>query len=210
MKTQPMFGITRIDQDAKHNHGYYVRVSHRGKTLQKYFPDKKNGGKGKALKAAQAWRDEKISKMPEEVRLRAARKKRKIPQSGEPGVTHVILGTKTKYTYWQAAWTGPDGKRDTAKFNIERHGNDAALEKAIAARRAGVNGEPGPKSEAAKKKAPAKSKQAAPTPAPKNPDGLTAGSSRDKLRTLAKANGIATGKNKTDTVANLRKAGVID
>jgi len=131
------YGITRIDQPEKKNHGFYVRITHRGKTQSKYFPDKSLGGKTKALKAAREHRDALVAKLPKYKQEAAARKRRKVPQSGVPGVTHVISsapGGKT-YDYWQAAWPDAKGRRCTAKFSISRYGDDKALAKAKKARR---------------------------------------------------------------------------
>lgn len=130
------YGITRIDQPEKKNHGYYVRITHRGKTHQKYFPDKSSGGKKKALLAAQAFRDGLLKKMPKYKQEMAARKKRKALQSGVVGVTHVVskVGDNKEYQYWQAAWADASGKRRTAKFSIGRYGKQKALDMAVKAR----------------------------------------------------------------------------
>ncbi len=139
IEPRPTYGITRIDQPEKKNHGFYVRITHRGKNHQKYFPDKSLGGKSKALKAAKAYRDELLSKMPKYKQEAAARKKRRIKQSGVVGVTHVISkSTNGKtYEYWQAAWVDADEKRKTAKFSITRYGSEEALELAKKARVSG-------------------------------------------------------------------------
>jgi len=131
------YGITRIDQPEKKNHGYYVRITHRGTTHQKYFPDKSSGGKAKALKLAKAYRDELLAQMPKAKQEMAARKKRKALQSGVTGVTHVVskVGENKEYQYWQAAWADENGKRRTAKFSIGRYGKEKALEMAIKARK---------------------------------------------------------------------------
>ena len=136
------YGITRIDQPEKKNHGYYVRITHRGKTHQKYFPDKSSGGKAKALKLAKQHRDELLARMPRYKQEAAARKKRKVLKSGVTGVTHVISRApqgKT-YEYWQAAWVDRDGRRRTAKYSISRYGSDKALDLAKKARRKAVRG----------------------------------------------------------------------
>lgn len=132
----PSFGISRIDQPEKKNHGYYVRITHRGSTNQKFFPDKSNGGKTKALKAARDFRDKAFSKLPKARREAAANRRKKIKQSGMTGVTHVVSKSVAgkSYEYWQAAWT-TRGKRKTAKFSIARYGNNKALELAKKARR---------------------------------------------------------------------------
>jgi len=136
---RPNYGITRIDQPDKKNHGFYVRITHKGKSHQKYFPDKGLGGKTKALKAAREYRDKLLSRMPKYKQEAASRKKRRIKKSGVTGVTHVLSKSlKGKhYEYWQAAWLDDDGRRRTAKFSIKRYGNDKALEMAIAARKEG-------------------------------------------------------------------------
>lgn len=132
--------LSRIDQPLKKNHGWYVRIQHERARFEKYFPDKKRGGRSKALKAAKQWRDEVLSKMPKRKQEAAARPKRKALRSGVTGVTHVVskVGDKRLYQYWQAAWENADGKRSTAKFSIGRYGKERALEMAIKARNKAV------------------------------------------------------------------------
>ncbi|MDF1739762.1 MAG: AP2 domain-containing protein [Verrucomicrobiales bacterium] len=139
---RPNYGITRIDQPEKKNHGFYVRITHRGKSHQKYFPDKASGGKTKALKAAKEHRDKLLSKMPKYKQEAASKKKRRIKQSGVVGVTHVVSKSPKgkSYEYWQAAWASEDGKRKTAKFSITRYGTEKALTMAKKARRDGLKG----------------------------------------------------------------------
>lgn len=134
---RPTYGISRIDQPEKKNHGYYVRITHRGKTQQKYFPDKALGGKSKSLRAAKEFRDKVVSKLPKAKQLAASAKRRRVKKSGMVGVTHVVSKTSgsTTYEYWQAAWVDSTGRRRTAKFSIARYGNDKALEMAKKARR---------------------------------------------------------------------------
>jgi uncharacterized protein YxeA len=130
------YGISRIDQPEKKNHGYYVRITHKGKTTQKYFPDKASGGKTKALKLAKEFRDNLVAKLPKAKQEAATRKRRKVKQSGVVGVTHVISKSPAgkSYEYWQAAWD-ENGKRRTTKFSVADHGNAKALELAIKARK---------------------------------------------------------------------------
>jgi hypothetical protein len=127
------YGISRIDQPDKKNHGFYVRITHDGKTNQKYFPDKASGSKKKALALAKAHRDEIVAKLPKDKRDSIAQRRTKIKQSGVTGVTHVVAkasGGKKSYEYWQAAWTESDGKRGTTKFSVSRYGDTEALEMA--------------------------------------------------------------------------------
>jgi hypothetical protein len=69
-----MYGISRIDQPEKKNHGWYVRVTYKGKTEQKFFADKAHGSKPKALKMAQEHRDHLVTLLPP-ARQEAAAKK---------------------------------------------------------------------------------------------------------------------------------------
>ena len=137
---RPNYGITRIDQESKRNHGFLVRITHRGETHHQYFPDKSNGGKRKALAMAKKYRDEVLSGMPKEKLEKISEPRRKAPQSGVKGVTHCISKVKSpdggerRYEYWQAAWNDSTGKRRTSKFSISRYGSDKALDLALKTR----------------------------------------------------------------------------
>ena len=130
------YGISRIDQPEKKNHGYYVRITHKGKTTQKYFPDKASGGKAKSLRLAKEFRDKLVAKLPKSKREAVSRRRRKVKKSGVVGVTHVISKSPAgkAYEYWQAAWE-VDGKRRTSKFSVSSLGDKKALELAIKARK---------------------------------------------------------------------------
>ena len=137
IKPRANYGISRIDQPDKKNHGFYVRITHKGKTHQKYFPDKANKGKTKALTLAKEFRDKVLSKLPKAKQAAASQKKRKVKSSGMVGVTHVVskANGKNTYEYWQAAWNDEAGRRRTKKFSISRYGEDKALDLAKKARR---------------------------------------------------------------------------
>src|SRR6476620_9765586 len=49
--------ISRIDQESKNQHGWYVRMRFRGQAISRFFSDQKYEGKELALRAAQDWRD---------------------------------------------------------------------------------------------------------------------------------------------------------
>ncbi len=72
---RPTYGISRIDQVEKKNHGWYVRVTFKGTVTQKFFSDKSNGGKSKALKLAQDHRNELVSQLPESRQISASKKR---------------------------------------------------------------------------------------------------------------------------------------
>ncbi len=75
-----MKGISRIDQDERRTHGWYVRVRLRsGRYASKLFSDKMHGSKKKSLEAAAAYRDamtpEAEAKPAKKTARKAAKKK---------------------------------------------------------------------------------------------------------------------------------------
>lgn len=142
MSPRPNYGISRIEQEEKKNFGWNVRITNKGKTTHKYFPDKSCGGKNKALKLAREFRDAVLRKMPKAKQEAASRPMRKVKKSGVVGVTHVVskAGMSKVYEYWQAAWEDAAGRRRTAKFSISRYGNKPALELAVQARKDALKG----------------------------------------------------------------------
>jgi len=67
-----MRGISRIDQEEKNNHGWFVRLMRDGERYNAFFADKKNGGKGKALALAK----KAYAEMVREHERKVAKKKR--------------------------------------------------------------------------------------------------------------------------------------
>src|SRR3954452_21309238 len=51
-------GISRIDQEDRNHHGWYVRVTFGGQKHSKFFSDSKHGGKEAALEASVVHRDQ--------------------------------------------------------------------------------------------------------------------------------------------------------
>ncbi len=64
LKSKHGFGISRIDQPEKNNHGFYVRLQRAKVKFSAYFSDKKHGGKASAHKAAQAAVNKYLRKIP--------------------------------------------------------------------------------------------------------------------------------------------------
>jgi hypothetical protein len=52
------YGISRIDQPEKANHGWYIRITKKGHTEQKFFADKSFGGRTLALERAGEFRND--------------------------------------------------------------------------------------------------------------------------------------------------------
>ena len=75
-----MKGISRIDQDERRTHGWYVRVRLRsGRYASKLFSDKMHGSKKKALDAAVAYRDAMTPESEPKAKKKAAKKVARKP-----------------------------------------------------------------------------------------------------------------------------------
>ena len=66
------YGVSRIDQPQKSNHGWYVRVTRGGRTIQKFFSDKKFESRDGALNAARQHRDAVLASLEASADTRAA------------------------------------------------------------------------------------------------------------------------------------------
>ncbi|MBC8316536.1 MAG: AP2 domain-containing protein [Desulfobulbaceae bacterium] len=116
--------ISRIDQESKRTHGWYVRVRYFGTTHSKFFSDGKCGGKYSSLLAAIAWRDEV------EGRIGKQRTDRHIVtvSNTQTGVVGVRLNDILNR--YEVSWVKPDGKQGKTSVSIRRHGRKAAFAKA--------------------------------------------------------------------------------
>src|ERR1035437_925008 len=119
-------GICRIDQPAKHNHGFFVRVQRRGKIHSAFFTDCSHGGRKQALAAAQQHRRKLLAKLgPPKQMLRrwwAEIRRRK--------------GEVRKY--WVATWSPEPYVARRKVFSFWEFGSRKARRLAIRARRAGL------------------------------------------------------------------------
>jgi hypothetical protein len=136
-------GISRIDQPSHRTHGFFVRVSRRGKIHSAFFTDKKHGGREPALAAAQAHYlklRQKLGMPQKRARRWNAEIVRRKGRSGIHGVRRVILrgvsGRRLKY--WMAMWSPELGVVRKKQFSIRKFGEEKARQLAIRARRAGV------------------------------------------------------------------------
>lgn len=81
LKPQPLYGIARIDQESKKNHGWYVRMGPKKKgeksAVIEWFADKRFGGKKHSFAAAKEFRDKEFAGLPDKLRLRGSRKRNK-------------------------------------------------------------------------------------------------------------------------------------
>lgn len=126
--------ISRIDQPQKHNHGYYVRVTRNGNTKSKFFADKSQGGKRKALKAAKECQAELLEW--------ANSQDKKQPKPGSRNKSGIVGVNRAKNRngeeYWQAAWVDSSGTRKNAKFSVKKYGEEKAMKMAKKARKDGM------------------------------------------------------------------------
>ena len=125
-------GISRIEQAEKNHYGYYVRLNWRGTQFAKFFSDKKYGGKRKALKAAEAYFDELDAQMPLDSQVGRMTVRN---TSGTVGVNRTKSTSRGhSYEYWQAQW-GYGDHRKSAKFSVNKYGEDEAKRLAIETRK---------------------------------------------------------------------------
>lgn len=127
-------GITRFEfEDRK---GYMVRIKRRAKRINIWLPDKKHGGKRKALTLAKKTYDDLVKKMgpvePSTLNKITARNK-----SGIVGV-HLDPGYDTRWKCYNesyvASWLRDGSRRTKISFAIKRYGKKLAKELAIFAR----------------------------------------------------------------------------
>jgi hypothetical protein len=144
-RQKPLFCITRIDYENGKNstHGWQVRVQRNKVSRSKLFSDSLMGGKENALQAAIQFRDEFMAENPPMSRLQLAQVEKRTNTSGVVGVSKVRhidqRGDKTyEYWYWQAYWTPSPGKHKCVRFSIDKHGDEAAYQMALAARYRGL------------------------------------------------------------------------
>lgn len=135
-------GICRIDQPAKHNHGFFVRLQRRGKIHSAFFSDKNHGGRELALAAAQEHHRKLAAKLGTPVRMSRrqwAELPRRKSRSRIIGVRHVVVrrGRRVR-KYWMAIWSPEPYVVARRWFSVRSHGAEKAKRLAIRARRAGL------------------------------------------------------------------------
>lgn len=121
--------ISRIDQEAKKTHGWYVRVRYFGKTHSKFFSDGKCGGKAHSLLAAIAWRD------AVEVRLGKRRTNRHMVTvcKNKTGIVGVRLNEMLNR--YEVSWVDKYGKQGKTSVSVKKYGRKEAFSKACAIRK---------------------------------------------------------------------------
>jgi|ERR1035437_1722583 hypothetical protein len=135
-------GICRIDQPAKHNHGFFVRLQRRGKIHPAFFTDCSYGGRKQALAAAQRHYRKLLAKLGPPIRLQRrwwAEMRRRKGSSGIVGVQKRILRRNGEVRkYWVATWSPEPYVVRRKAFSVLKFGARKARRLAIRARRAGL------------------------------------------------------------------------
>ena len=143
-KSKALYGISRVDDDVYRKHAWRVSLRRRGERYVKDFPDKKHGGKRKALNCAKAYRDELLAAHPPLSRREFAAAPRRHNRSGITGVYRYAKsytlqdGSIKQNWFWEAHWPTSRGKSAKQTFAIDEFGEDRARELAIRARRRGL------------------------------------------------------------------------
>jgi hypothetical protein len=135
-------GISRIDQLAKRNHGFFVRLQRRGKTHSAFFTDQKYGGRKRALAAAQKQYRKMLAKFGPPMRRRRrwwADIRRRKGSSGIVGVQKVAVRRNGEVRrYWKATWSPKPYIVRRKIFSFWKFGSRKARRLAVRARRAGL------------------------------------------------------------------------
>lgn len=134
-------GVSRIDQDAKNHHGWYVRVRFNGKSLSKFFRDSAFGSRKQSLTAAVAYRDEAERELG---RPRTDRTVLVMSSRNSSGVVGVrrrerkrtsTAGMFTAAAYYEACWSPVPGELKRKLFSVDKLGERGAFLAACAHRR---------------------------------------------------------------------------
>ena len=120
--------ISRMDQESKRSHGWYVRVRFNGDMQTKLFSDKKSGGRQAALDAAISWRNDT------EKNLGKVRSDKNVvtvnrSKTGVPGV-HI----SKKLNCYIVSWVTPDGRQGKTSVSIGKYGKETAFTRACSIR----------------------------------------------------------------------------
>lgn len=135
-------GISRIDSEHNHTHGWYVRIRQDGKVRSKFFSDGRYDNKVfEALRAAKRWQKKEMEKLVADV-LREPVKLKKIPpciivtknknnNTGVVGVQEIVRENPggTIYHAFRVCWT-ETGQPRTKFFSITKYGEKKAFEMA--------------------------------------------------------------------------------
>lgn len=121
--------VTRMDY--ARTHGWWVRV-YRGvgadkRCHSKHFSDGKHGGKRAALRAARAWRDRTLARLPAST---LGNRGRAVPP-GHGYVRRVLkMARVASHPVWVTWLRVEDGRCKSTSYSVELHGERAAQDMA--------------------------------------------------------------------------------
>ena len=121
--------ISRIDQDSKRTHGWYVRVRYFGTTYSKFFSDGKCGGKYSSLLAAISWRNR------QEYHIGKQRTDRHVVTVSNTDTGVVGVRLNKSLNRYEVSWVKPDGRQGKTSVSIKKHGRKTAFTKACEIRK---------------------------------------------------------------------------
>lgn len=113
--------VSRIDQETKKTHGWYVRVQFKGKNHPKFFSDLLHGGRERSLQAAIAWRD------ATEKKIGKPRTNSKIFTVGRTNTGIVGVRFDERLNRYEVSWVTPLGKHGKTSVSIRKHGKQRAF-----------------------------------------------------------------------------------
>jgi hypothetical protein len=140
-RRNPVPGICRVDQPAKRNHGFFVRVQRDRRIYSGFFADRSYGGRKQAFGAAQAFLAEVREIVGPVHRKLLPHRVGGYGRSGIAGVSQieVQLGRK-RVKYWQARWSPAPYVVRRQVFSEAKYGARKAKQMAIRAREEGNRG----------------------------------------------------------------------
>ncbi len=135
-------GITRLDQASVATHGWQVRLQWKGVRFGRFFSDSAWGGREAALLHAERYRDRLLARLERgRASSSASARSHTAPasrnRSGVVGVARIVQrsASGTEYHFWQASWVSPEGRRESVRFSVLKHGDSLAFSLAVEARR---------------------------------------------------------------------------
>lgn len=140
----PIYGVTRVDNDASRTHGWLVTLQRRGTIFRRQFSDGVHGGKAKSLMAAKSFRDQIMKQHPPLSKREHAEILKKNNKSGVVGVCRYCASETSakdesdKRWFWVASWVLPDGRAKRVKFSVRKYGEEEAFKMAVKARRSAI------------------------------------------------------------------------
>ncbi len=121
--------ISRIDQDTRKTHGWYVRVRFLGKSHDKYFSDRLHGGKDATLDKALSWRN------ATEMEIGKVRTDNIMVTVGNTATGVVGVRFNEKMNKYEATWVDKEGKPGKTSVAVRKHGKAKAFKMACDIRR---------------------------------------------------------------------------